>query len=446
MQSRFFLASSLLGLVGCANQTTGPIEVFNEVFIESGCCGCSDAPSPCDDDDDGGDGGGDDGGDDGSGDDGGGTTTTPADEWVSFEETDTMSLELEVNQVDVSFLLDTTGSMSGTAQAMATEFNDIVTDLTATIPSAAYGYATYRDYYWRSLGDPGDLPFQLEHQVTSDTASVQVALDATVTGGGYDLPESAMEGIYQALTGEGFDQSGDGAFDPFVDVLPFTTSSDAVFGGTSAVTYDASVPGGGDLGGMGFRDGSLPVIVYATDAPLRDPDNGDAVPTDATFAAGSVDVTIEANARGARLIGVATNTVPVAQMQDLAVATGSLYDETGDGTADDPLVFVWTGSSSAFRSTIVDAIEGMLDNVTFAEVTAVVVDNPEGFTTDVYPPSYTNVAVGTAAGVLDFDVTVSGTVPASTSDQSYTLGLEIYGDGTTLLGTQTVTVTVPATL
>ena len=79
MQSRFFLASSLLGLVGCANQTTGPIEVFNEVFIESGCCGCSDAPSPCDDDDDdGGDGGGDDGGDDGSGDDGGGTTTTPA--------------------------------------------------------------------------------------------------------------------------------------------------------------------------------------------------------------------------------------------------------------------------------------------------------------------------------------------------------------------------------
>jgi len=443
MQSRFFLASSLLGLVGCANQTTGPIKVFNEVFIESGCCGCGDAPSPCDDGDDD---GGDVGGDDTGGDDGGGTTTTPADEWVSFEETDTMSLELEVNQVDVSFLLDTTGSMSGTAQAMATEFNDIVTDLTATIPSAAYGYATYRDYYWRGLGSAGDLPFTLEHQVTSDTASVQLALDATITAGGNDWAESAMEGIYQALTGEGFDQEGDGIYDPFFDVLPFTTSSDAVFSGTSAVTYDPAVPGGGDLGGMGFRDGSLPVIVYATDAPLRDPDNGDLVPTDATFAAGSVDVTAEAAARGARLIGVATSSAPVSQMQDLAVATGSLYDETGDGTADDPLVFLWTGSSAAFRSTIVDAIEGMLDNVTFAEVTAVVVDNPEGFTTDVYPPSYTNVAVGTAAGVLDFDVTVSGTVPASTSDQSYTLGLEIYGDGTTLLGTQTVTVTVPASL
>ena len=197
---------------------------------------------------------------------------------------------------------------------------------------------------------------------------------------------------------------------------------------------------------MGFRDGSLPVIVYATDADLRDPDSGYAYPVDATFVAGSTDVVVEADARGARLIGIATSRTPLVQMQDLAVATGSLYDGSGDGLVDDPLVFSWSGSSAAFRSTIVDAIEGMLDNVTFAEVTAVVVDNPEGFATSVYPASYPNVSVGTTSSTLDFDVTVSGTVPASTSDQLFELGLEIYGDGTTLLGTQTVTVLVPASL
>ena len=33
-----------------------------------------------------------------------------------------------MSQVDVAFLLDTTGSMSGTAQAMASEFETLVVD------------------------------------------------------------------------------------------------------------------------------------------------------------------------------------------------------------------------------------------------------------------------------------------------------------------------------
>jgi hypothetical protein len=37
-------------------------------------------------------------------------------------------------------------------------------------------------------------------------------------------------------------------------------------------------------------------------------------------------------------------------------------------------------------------------------------------------------------------------VPASTIDQSFPMTLEIYGDGTTLLGTEDLTFIVPASL
>jgi hypothetical protein len=132
-------------------------------------------------------------------------------------------------------------------------------------------------------------------------------------------------------------------------------------------------------------------------------------------------------------------------MTDLAIATDSLYEADGDGAIDDPLVFTWSGSSVAFRDTIVDAIEGMLDSVTFSTVTAVVTGNSYGFTTNVAPASYSNITVGSAAVSLAFNVEIFGSVPESTIDQTFPLTLEIYGDGTTLLGTQDVTVVVPAT-
>ena len=123
-----------------------------------------------------------------------------------------------------------------------------------------------------------------------------------------------------------------------------------------------------------------------------------------------------------------------------------MYEADGDGIVNAPLVFSRSGSSAAFRSTIVDAIEGMLDNVTFSSVTAVVTGNSYGFTTTVTPAVYTNVTVGATPVSLAFGVEIDGTIASSTSDQTFPLTLEIYGDGTTLLGTQDLTFTVPASL
>ncbi|MEC7987989.1 MAG: hypothetical protein VX278_22670, partial [Myxococcota bacterium] len=65
----------------------------------------------------------------------------------------------------------------------------------------------------------------------------------------------------------------------------------------------------------------------------------------------------------------------MSQMNDLALRTGSLYDADGEGINNDPLVFHWTGSSEAFRNTIVDAVEGLLGSVQFETVSAEIKGN-----------------------------------------------------------------------
>ncbi|MFO0001600.1 MAG: hypothetical protein ACK559_10740, partial [bacterium] len=74
---------------------------------------------------------------------------------------ETFSFELSVQMGDVAFLLDTTCSMSGTLTGVANEFSRIVSELSATLPDAQYGVATYDDYAYTGMGSSvsDDKPF-----------------------------------------------------------------------------------------------------------------------------------------------------------------------------------------------------------------------------------------------------------------------------------------------
>ena len=75
---------------------------------------------------------------------------------VEVAELFTESVVLEVNDVDIAFVLDTTSSMSEEAQSLANEFSTIVDELSNSIPSAAYGFATFDDYNGFGMGSGMD--------------------------------------------------------------------------------------------------------------------------------------------------------------------------------------------------------------------------------------------------------------------------------------------------
>ena len=359
------------------------------------------------------------------------------------------SFTLEIQLGDVAFLIDTTGSMGSTANAMASEFTDIVSSLSATIPDAQYGVGTYDDYAYGSFGysSSGDKPFIMRQQITDDITEVNRTLNSDVQlhfGG--DGPESSMEAIYQGASGVGYDQGCDGNYDSATDVQPFISSSTDPFGGGGGQHYSSAESGGGLNGGFGFRDYALPVIVFATDYDLRDPDNGYPSPGGCPLDAGQNDVVAALSDLGGYVIGIQANnytSTPYNQMVQLANASGSFADTDGDGAADDPLAFQWTGSSSAFRTTITGAIEDLVSSIKFERVSLEIDGDEWGFVTGVDPEYFTDIDPSSGAQEIDFTLEFRGVVAATTEDQLYRLTLTVIGDDTVLLDTKDIIVLVP---
>ena len=366
------------------------------------------------------------------------------DERTRIEEAFEFTLQIQMG--DVAFLLDTTCSMQGTINAMKTEYSNIVNDLAAEIPDAEYAVGTYDDYAFSGMGDSGwgDRPFIMLQQVTHDISAVQSSISGINTHNGVDLPESGMEALYQTATGAGYDQNCNGNFDNNTDVRPFLSSASDPFGGSGGENYAGGGAGGGTKGGFGFRDYALPVVVYATDANLRDPDNGYSVPNGCPIDAGQSDVVSAFATLGGYMIGIATTNTPTSQMQQLASATGSYGDTNGDGVASEPLVFNWTGSSSGFRSTVVDAIEALVGSVHFETVALEVEGDEWGFVTGV-SPNEVNVGGAVNGEVITFTLEFLGAVSATAEDQLFQLTLNVVGDNTVLLDSIDIIVIVPGT-
>jgi hypothetical protein len=316
--------------------------------------------------------------------------------------------------LDVAFLMDTTCSM-GTALS-GLSFTDVAAGLTGVVDDLRLGYATFDDYAYGSYGTAGtDKPFILRRQVTSDLAAVQAELDDSVLHSGGDGPEGSMEALYQALTGAGYDQDCDGSYDTSSDVFPLMASATDPFSGLGGESWDGSVAGGGARGGLGFRGGTTPVILYITDNYMRDPDAGYGTPGGCPLDAGAADVIDAAADLGAFLVGISTGSgYGAAQMAALATSTGSLVDSNGDGVADDPAVYTTSGSA------ITDAaIEALLDVAAvispqgvYAECSLAVKSDPYAMVTGIDPASYTDVDVELVSD-LAFTVTLEGTTVSS---------------------------------
>ncbi len=356
----------------------------------------------------------------------------------------TYELEFDVDYKigDVAFLIDTTCSMSTTANAVADEFGTIAARLAEEIPDITFGAATYDDYPYSGYGSPPDKPFELRQQQTDDVGLVGAALaNEVVIHNGNDWEESTIEAIYQAGTGEGYDMNCNGNYTSDEDVKPFIESPLDAFGGAVQGNYNPVVPGTGELGGFGFRDETFPIIIYATDAPHRDPEDGYGTPGGCNQDASFFNVYTALSALGAKLIGVCVNCGPGdiqwTDATELALVTDSKGDMDHNGT-EEPAIVEWTsGDQVEFRESVINAVIGLVDSAWFDKVTLEIEDgtDPLGLILSIDPEAYYDIKAGTP---VTFTLTIDGSIVEPGTPGSEEVVLKLMADELLVLSTRTL--------
>ncbi len=110
------------------------------------------------------------------------------------------------SDLDVLFVMDTTGSMGGVLDSVKDEASNIMSAVLADVPNAQFGAAHYEDYpdtYPTSrgmitYGGSTDLPWNLVQTITSNTNSVDSAIQGIGLGGGSDGPESLVRALHES--------------------------------------------------------------------------------------------------------------------------------------------------------------------------------------------------------------------------------------------------------
>jgi len=172
-----------------------------------------------------------------------------------------LDFRTDIRSLDVFFAMDTTGSMQGEIDNLQSALvNQVITPITQQIPDTQFGAGAYEDFpvlpygalHGADCGKGGsqapDQPLKLFQTITPDPNLVLAAVNAYDTGigpigCGMDWPEAAIEAMYQVATGEGI-------VGPDLTNVP---------------------PNHVGVGGVGFRSGSMPVVIPITDAMSHAP-------------------------------------------------------------------------------------------------------------------------------------------------------------------------------
>lgn len=404
---------------------------------------------------------------------------------------DTLDFSTNISQADVVFAMDTTASMGDEIMNLSEALQQMIAELAVEIPNIGIGVTQYRDFPTSPYGVAGDQPFVLEHRVMSvrtqeGRASVQSAVDRLDASGGNDAPESGWEALYQIATGKGTTEGR--ARVPAFD--PATAPPSVIPTGESV----------GALGGVGFRAGSLPIVVMITDQPNH---NG-TIPAYRYHDISSPDHSEALRAMthlGGRVIGVVTAEPDADEARaDLTagvVATGAVVPPSAWGPADVrpracasdacctgmdgsgvpavhgkcPLVFTVSGNGQGLNHAIVQAIKVLTSHVSLdvsaaaeddggdsldavsAFIDRIVANNeaPAPCTPglrvvdrnlDQVADTYPNVFPGPT---VCFDVIprINDSVPPTTEPQVFTARIVVTGDNVTTLSTRRIFFLVP---
>lgn len=407
-------------------------------------------------------------------------------------EEDAVEALTEIPQADVVFAMDTTGSMGGEVANLQSSVASILADIQTRIPNSGFAVAGYDDYPYGAYGSmvDGDRAFYLLHRVMTASsaagmASLMNAINFYQTHNGMDLPESGWEMVHQVATGAG---SGGGAY----AVPPFDP----------ATAPPPTVPTGeeiGEIGGVGIREGSLPILVWITDAASH---NSSATGNPYSSIPGvtpstSSQALAAMNSIGGRIIGVLSGEagrldLALGVTQTLAVVTPDAWGLDGrppgctsgqcctglNGTGvppvagECPLLFDISSNGTGLGTAVVNGIDRLISSGRF-DIGAKLVDEPSNavdaiaafvdrleadataplpcaqglVAIDVNPPdgvpdTFVDVQPGTTV-CFNVVLNTNSTVPPTGVPQVLKANLEIIRDSVTIQETRGVFFRVP---
>jgi hypothetical protein len=360
-------------------------------------------------------------------------------------------------QFDLHVSMDTTSSFSEEIDALQETLTEqILPSVRSSIARTSVGVSSFEDFPSDPFGGANDRPFTLETAITSNTSRVNSALarlDSPIGYGG-DFPESGFEALYQIATGAGYKLGSE-------TLIPRATG--------------AALEGGGRIGGVGFRPGSLRAVLHITDARSHTPlDYQSAFPG----TRGRAEAIAALQDERIRVIGIASGTIARDDLTAVALGTGAVMPTTngacptGVGGATYapvegvcPLVFDVYSDGTGLSATVLDAITRLVDSIRYESVAFDLGDDRLGFVVharavsatvspgtpaptraDVSPldgveESFLGVHVGTT---LHYALTLANDIlPELDYEQVFLLEIAIVADGTTLLE-ETIRVVVPA--
>lgn len=351
----------------------------------------------------------------------------------------TLRFGTNIDQADVFFLVDMTGSMQGERTNLIRGLLDtIIPGIQAAIPNVEFGAGGFDDVPVDPFGNPrgmtipgfgsGDLPFYLLREiapVTEDRGAWSIPATATscpvnpatldigtISGAPNGMPDilEAVQGL-PCHAGNDFPES-------YVPALA-STATGMGLSWPGGMVPPQSCPSRPDepaprRGYPCFRPGALPIILLFGDAvfhngPAGVTYSGFTMPTYAEAVSGLNDI-------GARVLGIHSGTMR-ADFEAVATATGAV-DSAGA-----PLVFPISGDGSGLGTAVVDAVASLVggtpqDVSTRSEN---VPGNPDEFDATMFIKSITPVEgyrdgiAGTGFDSMD-DTTFYGVIPGTLVD------------------------------
>ena len=199
---------------------------------------------------------------------------------------DVLKFSTNIKQADVAFVMDTTGSMSSSINALKSALaGSLLAQLQAAIPNVGMAIVDHKDF---DQGDPWGV--NVRQTITTTLSLAQGAVNAMSASGGGDEPEAQVGAMYFALTGQ------------------------ANSGSPALAAHTPATPG--SFGGVDCRSGSVPVVVEISDASWHDPSGS------ASLAALKTAFT-NAKAKFVNVADSSFGSAPETQPNDLSDATGS---------------------------------------------------------------------------------------------------------------------------